>query len=401
MASLAIPLVTQLLQGFLNQGQRNKQKTAETQIADRQAQDYQLGRNQLFGTGNGAPGMISNIGHPSLANITRQLQALYGGDDGGHFGRTDTANSQVFDPQNLLQSIMGGQFDHYGQNTPGLQEALSQFSSLLPQLQGQSGQANDIFSKGGVTPQSFDAGNMLSVLQQGTTAPQQQLNNMGNNIFGNNGESALSGYFQNLATQGNNNPNLDFAQRGAQDIFSNAGQTGDTNSGIAAALQKLSNGGFTNALNGLSSTGLNVLSQNGLTPTGAQGEDAALKTINNGGATGTTDALQQIGVNLAAQPSLMPMDKVLNMARDQAGTNYQNNMEGAIRQAQARGGGAGSTVSNGLQNQGLADYSDKGAQAESKALQDALVQQQALQLKQQQQGSDTAVSGGALENNRF
>ncbi len=401
MAALAIPLVTQLLQGFLNQGQKNQIKTAQTQIADRQGQDYQLGRNQLFGTGNGTPGMISNIGDPSLQNITRQLQALYGGDQGGLFGQTQTGNQQLFDPQSLLQNLMGGQFDPYGQNTPGLQDALKNFSSLLPQLQGQSESASNIFQNGGVTPQSFDAGNFLKTMQEGGLAPQQQLNNMGNNIFSNNGGSALTDYFQKLATQGGNNANLDFAQKGAQDIFGNAGQTADTNSGIAAALQKLSGGGFTDALNGLSSTGLNVLNQNGLTPTGAQGEQAALKTINEGGATGTTNALQDIGVNLASQPSLMPIDKVLNMARDQAGTNYQNNMEGAIRQAQARGGGAGSTVANGLQNQGLADYSDKGAQSEAKAMQDALVQQQALQLKQQQQGSDTAVAGGSLENNRF
>ncbi len=364
----AAPLLGGLTGGLLNKQAAGKRTADLNEIINNQRRDYGLGRDTLFGTGGGSPGMFSNLADPSLTDMNRQLQYLYGGDQGGAFGNLNDMIGRVYNQPSVNGSYgYEGGFDPYGQNTPGLQQAMQGFGGLLPQMQGQSQLANQVFQGGGWTPQSQTSFDNLGQLMGGQGVEQQGMRNMANNIFGSNGQSQnpLWTSFMNASSQG------------------------------------IGNGGMTDALGKMQDAGQFTLQSGGLTPTGAMGEQAALKVLQNEGSTPTTDRLQDIGLNLAGQPSLLPMNRVATMARDEAGTAYQNNMEAAQRNAQARGGGAGSNVFSGLQNQGMADYADKGAEMEAGAVRDALLKQQALQLQQAQMGGNMAQGGGTLQNNRF
>lgn len=392
-----------IINQVLQHGAQQKRTADINQILNRQVGDYGLGRDLVFGTGNGTPGLFSNLADPALTDRNRQLQYLYGGDNGGAFGSLNDLINGIYNPGSVSSAYGGA--DPYGQNIPGLQSVLEQLQGGLPQLQGQSALANQVFSGGGWTPQSQTSFDNLSSFFGGQNPQQQALGGMANNIFNSNGQSQnpLFQSILNSSAQGitGTNPLLQGAAAGANSIIGNQGQTGPTNAGIGAAQNLFANGGMTPALQSLLGVGSNVLSQNGLTPTGAQGESAALKVLNNGGATPTTNALQGRGVDLANRESLLPLDLATSMARNDAATTFQNNMEAARRQALSRGGGAGSTVASGLQNQGLADYSDRGAQTEAQAVRDTLDKQQQLQLQQAGLGAQMAQQGGNLENSRF
>lgn len=395
-----------IFETLLNQFAQHSRNEDFTKILNGQRADQSMSRDMLFGTGNGTPGMVSNIGDPALTNQNRLLQFLYGnGQDGtsGQFGALNDLIGQIYNPSSVSRAYGGS--DPYGQNTPGLQQALQQFQDILPQLQGQSSLANQVFSGGGWTPQSQASFDALSPIINGQTQGQQAQNGLAGQTFASGGQN-LNPLFQSYSQAAQKglsgtNPILDFASNGAQKIFGQQGQTGDTNAGIDASKNLFANGGMTDPLNTLVGAGTGALSQNGLTPTGAQGETSALNVLNSGGKTATTQGLQKTGLGLAQQPSLLPMDQVAGMARNEAGTSYANNSEAARRQAISRGGGAGSNVASGLQNQGLADYSDRGSQLQSTAVQSALKDQQGLQLQQAGLGAQMAQQGGALENSRL
>ncbi len=391
---------------LLNKQSQGKRTADINNVINSYNQDYGLGRNLTFGTGNGQGGLYGPLADTSTGLMNRLNQYLYGnGTDGttGQFGSVNDLINQIYNPKSV-QSNYGG-FDPYGQNIPGLQQGQQGLSSLLQSIQGQTGQAGNIFAGGGQTPQSQQSFGNLSNILQGFTPQQQALTGTANNLFNSGGQSSnpLWTSIMNAAAQGitGTSPVLNAAFQGAGNIMNAQGQTGPTNQGINAAMAMLANGGSNQGLNTLSNTGQNVLSQNGLTPTGAQGEQAALGIINNQGATPTTQGLQGLGLNLASQPSLIPQNLVASMARNEAGTAFQNNEEAARRQAISRGGGAGSNVASGLQNQGLAEYSDKGSQAEAQAVQQALTQQQQLQLQQAGMGANMAQAGGQLQNSNF
>lgn len=394
-----------LLGTLLNSGAQGGRTNEINQLIQSLMMQFGQGQQGAFGqTGNSIYGPVKDN---ALTGIDRSNQFLYGneGDPGGALNRFNTGNQAMFDPSSLLQAFMGGQFDPYGQNIPGVSGALSQMGGLTSAMGGQNDIARQLFAGGGWTPQSQQFFDTISPMTQGQTLPQQGLTNMANNIFSSNGmsQNPLSSSFMNAAAQGitGSNPNLDFAQRGAQGIFSQGGQTGPTNQGIGQALGMSENGGMTPAINNMMGIGFNTLMSGGQTPNGARGEQSALDIMNQGGATPTTDFLQSRGANLANRESLLPMNQVASMASDRAATDYGNNMQAAQRQALARGGGPGATVANGLQNAAMADYADKGSQTEARAVQDALVQQQGLQLQQAAMGANMAESGAGLMNSRY
>lgn len=389
--SSLIPGLSQLLQGFGQQSNDQRRQNANTFALNWQTPSYELAMQSLFGNGdpNGPPGLYGQVTSPTTQNIQRQLQALYGdGTDAnpGLFSTTNSQNSSIFNPDNLLKAFSNGQYDPYGQNTPGLSQANQNFNDLLPQLQGNSAQASNIFQNGGWSPQNQSSFDNLSGLSHGQSGNQQNLSNVSQQLLDSGGTSnnqlsnnfmqaGASGLYQGLS---GSNPMLNFANQQAQGIAGQGGQTGPTNQGIGTSLGLTANNGMTNPLSQLSNAGGSVLNSRGGTP--------------------TNQALQGLGLNLASQPSLVSPQQAMSVARDQAGTQYQNNMEAAIRQAQSRGGGAGSTVANGQQNQGLADYSDAGSKAEAQAVENALMNQQGLQLNQANMGGQMAQGGAGLQN---
>lgn len=392
--------------GLMNNNAQGGRTREMNDLIGRLRHQNDIGNSAAFGNGDGTGGIFPQLQDLMLQNLTRSNQAIFGNeqDPNGAFGNLQNSISKTYDPQGLLQTLMGGQFDPYGQNIPGVQGALGQMGGLTGAQGGQNDLARQMFANGGQNDNSDRSFNNLTNFMSGQSVPQQGMTNMANNLFSQNGNiNPLFQSIMNSSAKGLSgaNPWLDYAQNSLGNISKNQGQTGPTNQGIGAASGMFGNGGMTPGLSGLESQGFNAFGNNGLTPTGVQGENAALQVLNNAGQTPTTQGLQNRGLDLAGRESLLPMNQVASMARDEAATAYQNNMEGARRQAFARGGGPGATVANGLQNSAMSDYADKGAQAESQAVRDALVKQQGLQLQQAGMGANMAEQGGSLQNNRF
>lgn len=402
-ATMAIPLAGQALGTLLNNGSQGNRNKSINDIIGQFMSQGALGQSQAFGTGNGQGGIFGPLANNATGNVNQTGQFMFGNenDPGGALSRLQGANQEAFNPEAIMRALGGN--DPYGQNIPGMSQGLDQLQQLLGPMSGQNDTARSIFGAGGQSPETQNFFSKTNDMSQGTSVPQQGLQNTANNIFSQGGQGPLSQSYQNAAAQGitGMNPYLQSIMGAAQGMFGNQGQTGPTNAGIQDALGMSRNGGSTGALDYLSGTGQNVLAQNGLTPTGAAGESAALNVLSNGGATPTTDFLQGRGADLASRESLLPQGLVASMASNRAATDYSNNMQAAQKQALARGGGPGATVANGLQNSAMAEYADKGAEGEAKAVQDALVQQQQLQLAQAAQGANMAEQGGGLQNTRF
>lgn len=407
-ATLVASIAGPALGAYLNKSSQGSRNNEINGLIQSWMQQAGLGTQAAFGTENdGQGGIYGPMFNLIRQNMDRTNQGLYGNeqDPYGVIGNFQNGSNRAYDPSGLLQTIMGGSFDPYGQSIPGVQDNISQMGGLTGALGGQADLARQVFAGGGWTPQSQMSFDQLRAGMTGQNQQQQGMQNVANNIFGSNGQSQnpLAQSFINAASKGitGSNPDLDYAMGGARDIFSHQGQTGPTNQGIGQALGMSENGGMTPALQNLMGMGFNVLGNNGLTPNGAQGENSALGILGAGGANATTDFLQGRGADLASRESLLPMNLVASMARNRSATDYSNNMQAAQRQALARGGGPGATVANGLQNAGMAEYADKGAELESKAVQDALVQQQGLQLQQANMGANMAEQGGGLQNARY
>ncbi len=285
---------------------------------------------------------------------------------------------------------------------------------------GLASQQNSAYQAGqNLNPSQFQGGDATSQLMQLLASPQgsqlmSQLSTLGNNkgILNDNqgfgqqfasnllqgteqGQQGMLGIGQTLGANGGLTNVLDRLGIDGAGAVDNGGRTAETQGGMTAAQGILANGGVTSALEALSKAGVGGLSgamgTPGLTNTGASGERSALSGLNSGGQTDFTRQLQGIGANYAAQPALIPTALAASMARDQAGANATNAAQNAQAQALARGGGPGATVANGARNAGLADFSNQIAQAQSKAYQDAITQQQGLNLQQQGQGAQMGL----------
>ncbi len=74
---------------LLNKNAQGNRTSALNDIVNAYMQDYQLGRNSAFGTGqNGDHGMIGKLNDPITGNVNRSDQYIFGneGDPGGALG---------------------------------------------------------------------------------------------------------------------------------------------------------------------------------------------------------------------------------------------------------------------------------------------------------------------------
>jgi len=165
--------------------------------------------------------------------------------------------------------------------------------------------------------------------------------------------------------------------------------------------QTMQNGGMTPGLAGAEGMAMGGFGAGGATPGNTVGEGVALGGLLGQGQTPYTQGLQGLGMGLASQPSLMSPEQATSMARDQAATDMRQQAEHMRAQALARGGGPGATVANGAQNQALADFADEGQRSMAQARQQALMQQQGLQLQQAGMGANMTEAGGGMENQRL
>jgi hypothetical protein len=305
------------------------------------------------------------------------LSALLFGPNGQFAQTTDQINGI----NSSIPSIFGNTGAYKGANTD--------YSNLLRQVTGSTSGtqdlANQVFAGGGWTPQGQQGFDQISKLFNSSLPGTQSGTNTMDSILNSGGGSDFTRAFQNAGRQslsdGGMTPTLNAAGAPLQGIL---GANGDTaNNDI------------------LRQFGLDALTSGGYTKNSQAGSNSALQTVLNGGNTAQTDALQGRGLQLLGREALLPMQQVISMARDQAGADSIAHAEKAYREAQNRGGGPGSTVANGLQNQAYADFADQSARNETDAAVKAMLGQQQLQQNEQLAGGQIATGGANAATARF
>lgn len=309
------------------------------------------GGNQLFGT-DGSGGQMGDL----LQRIKDSTNSLKGDFSGGDLSKIPGLDQSIGNQQNLQN--LGWQ-------------------SLDPLM--------SLINNNGSTAGGNQSIQSLLGLANGGQQGYGQMNALGQTLLGNSGKTDktenMQGLGSNIFNQGGFNQQLN-------GIFDQG--TGIVGNSMTPAMQQM--------LGGLDLKG--ALGVGGLTQTGASAEQVGLNQLQNQGANPYSNAASQTGLGITQSNPLLSMNDAVSMARNQAGTQAANAAETAHREALARGGGAGATVANGLQNQALADFQDKALQNESSAVEQARLGQQGLQLQHWGQGADLLNQQQALANQR-
>lgn len=267
------------------------------------------------------------------------------------------------------------------------------------------GGANSIFGDRGWTPQNYRLFDQGQEFATGNNDPMRGLSNIGQYLLNSGGATDLNQRLQERAMNtvdagGYTNPLINAADR-TTEIQNALGQTEYTQGGIGAALQMLLGGGMTPELQRLNSAGADALTGNlgvsGLTNTGAVGELAALSGIQGGGETATSRALQQKALEILKTNPTMSIEDAVSAARDAAATAAAQQGQAVRARALARGGGPGSVVATGSQNEAMADFADQAMRAESSAGNNARASQQAILMDYLKSGAGMAEASGGLE----
>lgn len=375
--------------GFMGQNQQDWYKNTLVQIMNglnnAQGQGWTYGQNQFNPASATAQGLNS-----------AGSQLLFGHD--GQPGSMTQFQDQL---QAALGGVNQGQFQNSGL-TPQMLQALSAMQGSAGGLGNAQGLMNQVIANGGGSAQSQSIWNNLNNLATGQGPNNSALSQQGYNLLMNPGSAmttALQNGGQNAVQNGGMTNTLQTASNGLQDIINHGGSNGNMDQGVAQALSMLSGSNpYSQALMQQGQGGMaSNLGVQGLTATGAQGESAALQGIQNQGATQDSNFFTNRGQQLASKDAVLPAMLSANLARDQATQTFKNAGEAARDQAFAHGGGPGAVVANGTTNQALADYSDKGAQGVSNAVQNSLLNSQGLNLQQQGQGAQMGLQGGQLQ----
>jgi len=287
-------------------------------------------------------------------------QTLGGHLTGWGMGLQDTGYDQLMGMTDLFRNAGGlymtPEMEQFAQGLGGLAGGMSPYANL----------AGQGFAGGGWTPQYQQGFDMFTPYAQGWgNNAQMALGDVGPNLLGQRGQTWFTQGLQDRSADainaGGMNPNLDYAMAAARGILGSGGYTPGTEFGQGVA-------------------GTELL---------------------NRGADVFTDLLQSRGLDLASRESLLEPRQAVTFAREGATQNMRDQAEKVYRQALARGGGPGSIVAAGQQNQMLADFADQTARAQSEAARNALLQQQGLQLQQAGMGREMIGTGGGLETQRM
>lgn len=325
-----------------------------------------------FGTGN-----YSDIASQLLPFLQQQQGQLNG-----------QAQQGIGNQQQLLQqglSQLPGLFQN-GKIDPNISQAIqgliANSSTRGPATQGSRTQMQN--DNSGLTDQNKYLQERLLNVGQGQTLPQAQQQDVIKQLLGQGGQT---GFTSGLLDR-------------SQDAFSNGGNTGDMN-----ALRKLvgdvyNRGGNTSTTNALQGQGLGLLNSingtPGQTQTGATAEKAGLGGILAGGQTDATNYLNQRGSELAKQNPLLSLNDAYSFARNQSAQDYQHQGDSARRYAAQHGGALAPEIASGEQNKLMNDTMNQALSAGQNAGQQALTQQQGLNLNQLQQGLGAVGQGQGL-----
>ncbi len=295
------------------------------------------------------------------------MQSLYG-DNGS---QVQLMNLLQQYPE-VMNALMGPQGDPFGRGAnPMMSQLLSGGMSGLDFYGGGANTAMQGFQGGGWTQPREDTQARLMSILNGQGAEMGTLGDVGTDLLGRRGQTALTQDAQKIAGSvlgaGGFNPE----NRGLYDI----------------------------GMSGLSGGALGTA---GMTEAGGLAALVGLQDLMNGGRTGISTGLGDRGLDLVEREALLPMDEAFQIAREDAARNAQGAFTRAQRAANARGGGAaGIVAAGGTQNDPMSEWADEAARMISDAGRQALLGQQGLNLNQMGIGSQMAGTGGGLENSRY
>jgi hypothetical protein len=136
------------------------------------------------------------------------------------------------------------------------------------------------------------------------------------------------------------------------------------------------------------------LATQGFNPNSIALSNAGQGLLATGGNTPENQFLRNRGQQILSKNPLLSMDEVVNMAADKAGMQFANNSLQNYRQAMLRGGGP--AVRSGLQNQAVQETETDLLANIGKAINDARMAQQGLQL--QEFGMGSGLMGAGLQD---
>jgi len=302
--------------------------------------------------------------------------------------------------RNVLDQA-GPQFDwseFLAKGCPDLMRQWSQRSGevdpALAQLFGMGGDsgpfagigntANQVFQSGGWTPQYQQMFESLFPLMGGVSNTQRNMEDVGNSLLSNRGQTAQSQTMQDRASdelnRGGWNPRLAFGADRVADVLSQGGATAGTDA--------------------LTQTGLSLLQDGGLRPEGNMALQRALSEIDLGGQTAQTQNMIRRGEELTGVNALQPLSTMQTMAREDARRAISGRAEEVRREA-AKRGGAGSVAGSGAFNNVMADFADASGEAQGAAVRDATRTWQDAAQKQQQIGGQLSATGLGTEGQRL
>ncbi len=315
------------------------------------------------------------------------------------------------------------------------QDALKGLQALVPQLFSQSNlrqmspEIADVISnlqgfQGLVDPAVSQAQGLLT--SQGSTYDTQALRDtlwrningqgamgsfadLGQDLLGRRGVTEFTQGTQKAGQAAQNtggyNGALEALLGNAFGLVENNGMTADMASALPTLQALISGGGKTDLSQavsalGLGGAGLNAGGVPGQTAIGGAAQQTALEALLSGGAKPGTEFLQSLGADIAGKPTTLSLADAAAFARNTSGTAAKNAAATARRQALARGGGPGA-IAAGSQNEALTDFADQALQAESAALQSALLGQQGVLGQEQSRGIQALLGGLGTEATNY
>jgi hypothetical protein len=221
----------------------------------------------------------------------------------------------------------------------------------------------------------------------GFNAALENLSNVGGSIINQRGygpetQGAMDFFSQIMANGGRDAGTQALFDRGAG-LFDANGMTPEMRQLFSQIQPGIAAGGYTPNIESVMSQGQNLVNNAGMTPAMIDLMTRVQQGISSGGM--TPEARELFGkvmerVNANGEGgALLPMNTVLNMARDSAATRANQAAEAARRSAFQRGGSA---LFSGTTEDVLGEFSDTAMQQEAGDIRSAALTQQELQLKQ-------------------
>lgn len=299
------------------------------------------------------PQISTTIGNPDDPGTMYQNLAMWRG-----------AAMPLWDQMMAMQQGIPGMFQGMQQYMPpAIENNLNHISGIAGELSDPRYTAQQLFQGGGWTPYRQDFNDRLMEM-----------------INGGRGIGTMSDIGQRLLNlEGKTNFTNVLQDRGADAVNS-----GGMNPYLDAAMSKYLG-----------------LSDNPSSQQSALGQEAALKLLGASGATPANVQRLARGTNLENREALLPTEMAMSMAREQAGGDFDKQMEAVRARALARGGGPGAVVASGGQTGAEADFAKDRLQYVADRGQKALMDQQGLNLQQMGMGSGIANSAQADAINRM